>query len=482
MTSRSTSQYVVHLGALALVHALVLAGVALAEDQRAGRRTVVALLVDGLNEEMIAHFETPNLDRLRREGAWSHDFVPTFPSISGPTWVSVSTGCWPAHHGVVTDKFWDPELGLMDHSTNPKWLSACELLQQVAERQGVKTAALGWWGQWSRESGPTATYVSSNASVEQAVPRDVTEYLSDGERAKEVARYLSMPSEERPHLILGFLRGPDHAAHFDGLFSEGHRLAMRDCDDAIGEILDVIDGLPNREDFAVFVFSDHGSVPVHHIVNVRRILARHQIDARDVTTGTTGFLYFQDSSEVARARGILAAYSEFEVLRKDLLPGYAQLGQGGRVADLIISAKPGYYTADPDLWPWYLRLLTVFGPDFVPSPLLGAGISAGHGYPPGVEGNHGVFYAWGSGVRRDTALGSVRMIDVHPTITSMLGIEPGSPVDGSSILALRVGRELGDSDMQPRPPEAEARGDAQVPFSEGADWPTGRVRATASRP
>ncbi len=130
MTLRSNSEYVVRLGALALV--LVLTGVAFAEDQRAGRRTVVALLVDGLNAEMIAHFDTPNLDRLRREGAWSHDFVPTFPSISGPTWVSVSTGCWPARHGVVTDKFWDPELRLMDHSGDPKWLAGCELLQQVA--------------------------------------------------------------------------------------------------------------------------------------------------------------------------------------------------------------------------------------------------------------------------------------------------------------------------------------------------------------
>ena len=88
-----------------------------------------------------------------------------------------------------------------------------------------------------------------------------------------------------------------------------------------------------------------------------------------------------------------------------------------------------------------------------------------------------MFYAWGSGVRRDTALGPVRMIDVHPTITSMLEIEPGSPVDGSAILALRVGRELGDSDMQTRPPETEAPGDARI-----VDWPTGQVPATASRP
>ena len=76
---------------------------------------------------------------------------------------------------------------------------------------------------------------------------------------------------------------------------------MRGCDDAIGEILSAINALPNRDDVAVFVFSDHGMVPVHHIVNLHRILRRHEIDARDVTTGTTGFLYFDDGPLFTRA-------------------------------------------------------------------------------------------------------------------------------------------------------------------------------------
>ena len=103
------------------------------------------------------------------------------------------------------------------------------------------------------------------------------------------------------------------------------------------------------------------------------------------------------------------------------------------MGDLILSAAPGYYVADTDLWPWYLRPLSVFGPDLLASPLLGAGISSGHGYRPDTPGVAGVLYAWGAGIARGRALDALQMIDLHPTIAYLLGIRPGQPVDGSPV-------------------------------------------------
>ena len=118
---------------------------------------------------------------------------------------------------VVTDKFIDPQEGLMDHDGDPSWLDGCELLHQVAERQGVRTAALGWWGQTSRADGALATYVSATAAAEQRVPRDPLAYPPDAERAREIRLHLERPDGERPRLVLAYFRGPDHAAHFTGL-------------------------------------------------------------------------------------------------------------------------------------------------------------------------------------------------------------------------------------------------------------------------
>jgi hypothetical protein len=46
---------------------------------------------------------------------------------------------------------------------------------------------------------------------------------------------------------------------------------------------------------------------------------------------------------------------------------------------------------------------------------------------------HGVFYAWGAGVARGREIPQLDIIDVHPTAMSLLGLQPGNPVDGKVI-------------------------------------------------
>ncbi len=142
------------------------------EAQRS--RIVIVLLIDGLSETMLDSVATPNFARIRTEGVWTHHLVPVFPSISEPNWVSASTGCWPENHGVVSAQFIDPRLGLFNHDVDADWLAGGELLHQVAERQGVRTAALGWFGRYSRSRGALATYVSPERKVPWHTPRVAT--------------------------------------------------------------------------------------------------------------------------------------------------------------------------------------------------------------------------------------------------------------------------------------------------------------------
>jgi len=165
-----------------------------------------------------------------------------------------------------------------------------------------------------------------------------------------------------------------------------------------------------------------------HVINITRILNRHDIDAQPVSTGTTSFLYFSDPTQVDAAAERLSTYDEFEVLRPEALPAYARLGNGGRLGDLIVSARPPYFIEDLDSWPSWLQWLGTWGPDVM---WAGMSLKATHGYPPDVGGMHGILYAWGSGIARGTEVDRVRNIDVHPTVTRLLGIEPGRPIDGA---------------------------------------------------
>jgi len=384
----------------------------------APERDVVVMVFDGVAPALFETNHTPAFARLRSEGAWSHDLEPAFPTISLINGFTLSTGCWPARHGIVTNKFLDPERGLYDHSSDADWLTGCEGLHVAAERQGVTTAALGWYGSWSDTRGALASVVGEARFAE---------YPDDDGRADQVTAQLSRTDADRPRLVLAYFKGPDGAQHFSGMDSPETQAKVAAMDGEVGRVMAAIEasGRPT----ALLVTTDHGMREVSHIVNVRRILAWHGIEAEPVSTGTTSFLYFddEDGAEVEAAYTALAGYEEFDVLRGDALPAYARLGNGGRVPELIISAKHPYFIEDTELWPAWLRWLGRWGPRFVwARPFL----KATHGYPPDVEGMSGVLYAWGDGVANGREVERVRSIDLHPTVAHLLGIAPGRPVDG----------------------------------------------------
>lgn len=393
----------------------------------ADRRTVIVLLFDGWAPAMVDGFETPNLDRMRREGSWTHSFVPVFPTISMVNQVSISTGCLPQSHGIVSNEFRDPARGRYDHDQDASWLTGCEHLHQAAERQGVRAGVLGWVGRFRRSQGRQAGIVSEESAF--------TEFPQDNERARQVVDVLRLPDGPRPRLILAYFRGPDAAAHFTGMDSDKTRAAIERSDAALGAILAAIEELPWRDRVTLMVTTDHGMTPVRGIVNIKKILLNHGIDAAAISSGTSSFLYFDDASKIDDAYVRLSGYEEFRVVRREAQPESWRIGGSGRVGDLVISARPPYFIEDLDTWPSWLRWLGTWGPEFMWTEMS---LKATHGYPPAEAPVDGIFYAWGAGVARGRDLKHAQVIDVHPTVCRLLGIEPGRPVDGRVIESVLV--------------------------------------------
>jgi predicted AlkP superfamily pyrophosphatase or phosphodiesterase len=392
-------------------------------------RTLVLLLFDGWAPTLLDHVSAPALERMRREGTWTHHMIPAFPSVSLVNQVTVSTGCWPEHHGIVSNEFLDPERGRYDHSRDADWLVGCEHLHQVAERQGVHAAALGWVGSRSTTRGKLATYVSEEKSW--------TDFPEDAQRAQEVIRLLHLPDTQRPRLILAYFKGPDAAAHSTGMDSEETRRAVVQSDAAVGAILAAIEGLPFHDQVTLIVTTDHGLLPAWMNVNIARILERHGIEARAVSSGATSFLYFRERRQAEEAERLLIPYYQyFKVTLKRQQPSDWHLGQNDRVGDLVVTAIPPNFIEDADRWPVWTRWLTRWGPDFLWSWLT---VKAAHGYPPKTAGMPGILYAWGAGIAPGRMVVNVRAIDVHPTVCRLLGIEPGSPVDGKMATELFSG-------------------------------------------
>jgi alkaline phosphatase D len=396
---------------------------------RAAERTVVAVLFDGFAPAMIDATSAPNFDRMKREGASSRHLIPAFPTLSMANHATFLTGCWPAHHGIVSNSFYDPERGRYDDNSAPDdsdWRTGCETIWQAAERQGVRAAAFNFVDRWSGKHGKLATFVNPEVPWEQHESDEAI-----------VARGLSLLRDNgpgHPRLIALYFPIPDHVAHFNGTTAPATEAAVRRCDAIVGKLMDAIRALPPGREGTLVVGTDHGMMDVGPVINMGRLMNLYAIQADEAADGGIALLYLHKGESAERVAAALDAYGyAFQVYRKGHYPAFAHLGDGPRAGDLMLVAKPPYWFLGPEVIPWWGNILgaTHIWPVTF-TPFMG-GLKADHGYDPGVVAMHGIFYAWGAGVAKGVNIPRLDMIDIHPTIMALLGLQPGQPVDGRAV-------------------------------------------------
>jgi len=70
---------------------------------------VVLVSFDGFRWDYLDRYPTPAFRRVARNGVRAERLIPTFPTKTFPTHYSVATGMYADQHGLVGNRFWDPE-------------------------------------------------------------------------------------------------------------------------------------------------------------------------------------------------------------------------------------------------------------------------------------------------------------------------------------------------------------------------------------
>jgi predicted AlkP superfamily pyrophosphatase or phosphodiesterase len=396
---------------------------------QAAERTLVYVLFDGFAPAMGDATKTPNLDRIKQEGSWSRHLVPVYPTMSLPNHTSFATGCWPEHHGIMQNKFYDPDKGL-DYSEDgdADWLIGCEPIWQAAERQGVKAAALNFANRWRKEKKVAlASIITPFTSWEESP--------SDDQVLAEALTLLKRSDAKRPRVIALYFRGPDHQAHVYGVTSPQALAEVRRADVIVGKLMEGIKAMPAGLEGTMIIGTDHGMVNVAPLVNLGRIMNRHWILGRDAGDGGSAYIYLDKGESIDRVEKALSGYGNaFTVYRRGHFPAYAHLGNTNRTGDLMLVLKPPYYVAGSRSLPWYAHLMGMtwlWSDIFEPGGL--GGLKASHGYSPSVPEMHGIFYAWGAGIAKGHEIPQIDMVDIHPTAMALMGLQPGKPVDGKVV-------------------------------------------------
>ena len=116
----------------------------------------------GFGTTIREEYGAPNLLQMGTKGASAPEgMLPAYPSLTFPNHISIVTGLYPEHHGIVANSFWDPAreqtyvYTQTQSNSDGSWYSGTPLWV-LAEQQGMRSACLFWPGSEAEIQGKTA--------------------------------------------------------------------------------------------------------------------------------------------------------------------------------------------------------------------------------------------------------------------------------------------------------------------------------------
>lgn len=195
-----------------------------ADGGPARRPNILLVLTDDVRHDTLgcagdARLQTPNLDRLAKEGVrFSNAFVTS--SLCSPSRASMLTGCYAHRHGVIDNISRDPD-------------RSCPTFAQVLQQAGYETAYIGKWHMLARAT-PRAgfdhwiSFTSQGEYIRNTMNfngdwRLVMNYITD-ELTDHAVEFIGREREKPFLLVVGhkaahapFVPATRHAGHYAGV-------------------------------------------------------------------------------------------------------------------------------------------------------------------------------------------------------------------------------------------------------------------------
>ncbi|WP_236614064.1 alkaline phosphatase family protein [Nafulsella turpanensis] len=368
---------------------------------------IILISADGFRHDYAEMHGADNLLRLSKQGVQAASMIPSFPSKTFPNHYSIVTGLYPAHHGLVSNHFYDPERAEIYSPRNRRqvedgsWYGGVPLWV-LAEQQQMLSASFYWVGSEADINGLHPTYYYRYS---EEIPME--------ERIQTVVNWLNLPEGSRPHLITFYLPEADHAGHRYGPEAPQTRQAVQFIDQSIQQLTAAVaeTGLPVNY---IFV-SDHGmtAVDTAHTLSLPAVIDTSNFIVVEGDVMTT--LYAKDTAAVRPTYAALKeAENGFTTYLTNQTPAHwhynSKEDSTGRVGDILLLAD----------WP------SIFSP-----PDARRVVPGRHGYDPRiVEDMQATFYAWGPAFKEQLQISSFENVHLYPLIAALLELPYQHKIDG----------------------------------------------------
>ena len=327
-------------------------------------RRAVFVCCDGLGRDWVRRETTPVLHDIAGKSLWCAEHSAVFPSVTRVSAASVSTGCFPARHGLHGNRMGLIEggrivvrdVGNPDFRTHMRRATGATLLvPSLAER----VAGVGGFIAFSNVSPGAAYFLDPEhfGSVyhragswapggKSIAPPDALEVSHDGpgDWAMTERFCAEVLCERRPSVAFLWLSDPDHTLHGVPLGSPAHADALSGAERCVAEVFRAVERLRAQGDeILLLIGSDHGQETIGDSVDLEGWLAGRGLadllTAGDVAVagqGTAALLY---ATERGRA-GLLGVLDEMRTA-----PWAAGVIAGEGLADHGFAAHGGVVAA-----------------------------------------------------------------------------------------------------------------------------------------
>jgi len=367
---------------------------------------VVLISFDGMRPDYLQRIDLPNFRRVTDAGVRSTGMIPVFPSKTFPNHFSIVTGMYTEHHGLVGNRFWDPQrnaaysMGDTTTVVDGTWYRG-EPIWSTAEKQGMVAASFFW--------------VASEALIAGARPSRWKKFdgrVPNFDRVDTVLTWLALPPENRPHMVTLYFSDVDHEGHDHGPLSYQVDTAAKRVDAALGRLLDGVEKLPIKDRVYVILVSDHGMSEVSPRWYAALDTLIDMQGVRMVDPGPNVNLHVQGG----RHRAIVLRDSINRRMRhgraylRGELPAHLHYNADPRAGDLIVVMDDHFTVGRADRPP--------------------RDGEATHGWDPTIPSMHATFVARGPGIPAGKVIGNFENVDVYPYIAELLGLRPAAAIDG----------------------------------------------------
>lgn len=215
-------------------------------------KRVIMIALDGISVEGYQKANTPNLDALMAEGAFSLTTRVAMPSVTLPNWTSHLTGSAPEQHGVVNngwkiDKF---VLPAVETDTDGYYPSVFTILKE--EMSEIKTAFYYNW--------INLFYPYNKKYFDEVSYLEKDEYIPNYQKAINfIAR-----NQDKPTVVFLYSVHTDHAGHRHKWMSPEYIHSIEEADVQIGKFINEMKEKGLYKDTHFMFLSDHGGINNGH--------------------------------------------------------------------------------------------------------------------------------------------------------------------------------------------------------------------------